>query len=70
MYFKKCFVGLSQLSNPWSSFLDTKTYNAGDVLKAEDLGLEEIVVYETPCDVMNSCGCWSNEYDEDIAPIW
>ena len=70
MYFKKCFVGLSQLSNPWSSFLDTKTYNAGDVLKAEDLGLEEIVVYETPCDVMKSCGCWINEYDEDIAPIW
>ena len=54
MYFKKCFVGLSQLSNPWSSFLDTKTYNAVDVLKAEDLGLEEIVVYETPCDVMKS----------------
>lgn len=70
MYLEECFVSLSQLSTPWSSFLDTKTYNAGDVLKAEDLGLKEIVVYETPCDVMKSCGCWINKYDEDIAPIW
>lgn len=70
MYLEKCFVSLSQLSNPWNSFLETKTYNAGDVLKAKDLGLEEIIVYETPCDVMKSCGCWISKYDEDIALIW